>query len=100
MPIMPNRPTMPLRNSVLQRPVNSFGLRPPPPRNIGIDPERNNRGSNRDRQSRFDSRSRRRWGDWDILEVATPLLWLDDECILTSGDPLTCTALATADLWP
>lgn len=35
-------------------------------------------GVNNDRQSRFEARSARRWGDWSILEFPTHLLWLDE----------------------
>jgi hypothetical protein len=35
-------------------------------------------GVNTDRQSRFDARAARRFGDWGILAVPTPFLWLED----------------------
>jgi hypothetical protein len=35
-------------------------------------------GSYIGRQSRFDERSRRRYGDWSVLGVPAMLLWLDD----------------------
>jgi hypothetical protein len=37
-----------------------------------------NIGSNAARQSRFDARSRRRYGDWSILDLPAVLLWLDE----------------------
>lgn len=58
------------------------------------------RGSNVDRQSRFESRSARRWGDWGILAVATPLLWLEDEYAETVEDSLLDSAPPITDLWP
>ncbi|WP_263351068.1 hypothetical protein [Acidicapsa acidisoli] len=42
------------------------------------------------RQSRFDERSRRRYGDWSVLGVPAMLLWLDDvaaaDCLDNSCD--------------
>jgi len=38
------------------------------------------------RQSRFDERSRRRYGDWSVLGVPAMLLWLDDDLALDDGD--------------
>lgn len=35
-------------------------------------------GTYTDRQSRFEARSARRWGDWGILEFSPALLWLDN----------------------
>ncbi len=39
-------------------------------------------GSYADRQRRFDSRSAQRWGDWSILGLSTPLLWLEADALL------------------
>lgn len=39
-------------------------------------------GANADRRLRFDSRADRRWGDWSILELQTPLLWLEADALL------------------
>lgn len=58
---------------------------------------------NTDRQTRFDARARRRGGDWDILEIPTALLWLDDVCAAAALNPdeaLECDAAAMTDLWP
>lgn len=33
---------------------------------------------NTNRQTRHEARERRRRGDWDILEIPLPLLWLDE----------------------
>ena len=56
---------------------------------------------NTDRQTRQDARERRRRGDWDILEIPTALLWLDEVCVAASveGD-LGCPVLPFVDLWP
>jgi hypothetical protein len=35
-------------------------------------------GSYMNRQTRFDARSRRRYGDWSILEIPTFMLWLEE----------------------
>jgi hypothetical protein len=35
-------------------------------------------GSYAGRQSRFDARSQRRYGDWSVLGVPAVLLWLED----------------------
>jgi hypothetical protein len=45
-----------------------------------------NSGSYIGRQSRFDERSRRRYGDWSVLGVPAMLLWLDDDLALDDGD--------------
>jgi hypothetical protein len=37
-----------------------------------------NIGSHTDRQRRFDARSRRRYGDWSVLDLPAVLLWLDE----------------------
>lgn len=58
-------------------------------------------GVNRDRQSYFEARSARRWGDWGILEVPAPVLWLDDifaEAVLE--DALIAPLTLAVDLWP
>jgi hypothetical protein len=36
-------------------------------------------GSHANRQSRFEARSRRRYGDWSVLDIPTVLLWMDDD---------------------
>ena len=69
-----------------------------PDRYTGAQPNRY-RGGNTDRQSRFELRSQRRWGDWGVLEFPSALLWFDDECVLDYGEPF-CIAPAPASLWP
>jgi hypothetical protein len=56
---------------------------------------------NTDRKGKQDARERRRYGDWDILEIPTALLWLDAACAVTAleGDP-ECPMLPLLDLWP
>src|SRR5579863_10184224 len=34
-------------------------------------------GAHANRQSRFEARSARRWGDWGVLGIPTPVLWFD-----------------------
>ena len=69
-----------------------------PDRYTGAQPNRY-RGGNTDRQSRFELRSQRRWGDWGVLEFPSALLWFDDECVLDYGEPF-CIAPAPIFLWP
>ena len=56
---------------------------------------------NTDRQTRQDARERRRRGDWDILEIPTALLWLDEVCAAAAlqGD-VGCPVWPLVDLWP
>ena len=56
---------------------------------------------NSDRQTRHDARERRRRGDWEILEIPTALLWLDEVCVAAAmeGD-FGCPVLPMVDLWP
>jgi hypothetical protein len=49
------------------------------PANVDIGAFRGHNGSHMNRQSRFDARSRRRYGDWSVLGVPTVLLWIDDD---------------------
>jgi len=39
-------------------------------------------GSYTDRRHKHNLRADRRWGDWSILEVSTPLLWLEADAVL------------------
>ena len=57
-------------------------------------------GVNLDRQSRFQARSARRWGDWSVLEIATPVLWLDDGCGISPYGDYALDAPALIELWP
>lgn len=60
-------------------------------------------GANTDRQRRFEARSARRWGDWFILNVPTPLLWLDDgddEYLLAAPSRYEVWPPAVIELWP
>jgi len=58
-------------------------------------------GSNADRQSRFESRSARRWGDWGILNVPTAMLWFDELELAAAADDDESNGLAPAiiDIW-
>ena len=81
--------------SLIQRSGSLF-----PSRTTGAQPQANTyTGGNTDRQTRFELRSRRRWGDWGVLEFPSPLLWFDGGCVLDSGEPF-CTAPAPIFLWP
>lgn len=53
-----------------------------------------------DRQSLFEARSARRWGDWSILGVPTAILWLDNPCVPTIEDPDGCPEDVIFGLWP
>lgn len=57
-------------------------------------------GVNNDRQSRFEARSARRWGDWSILEFPTHLLWLDDDFGLCLYDECEFAWPEVVELWP
>ena len=66
------------------RPVSSSR-----PAQVASAAARSNLGSNADRQSRFDARSRRRYGDWSVLDIPIALLWLEaaDDDILDQDNP-------------
>lgn len=83
--------------SAATRPVNtpSPGLKPP--KNPAAYEYQSSYSNRRERQ---DLRARQRWGDWGILDVATSILWLQEECVLTTGDPSACAAAPIVDLWP
>ena len=59
-------------------------------------------GSNAERQSRFESRSARRWGDWGILNIPTAALWFDELELAAAADDDESTGMAPAiiDIWP
>ena len=58
-------------------------------------------GVNADRQTRFDARAARRWGDWDgYLALATPLLWLETEAALCFDNECGLAPPAVIELWP
>ena len=52
------------------------------------------------RQSKFDARAERRWGNWGgFLAFPTPLLWLEAEPVLCFGDECLLEP-AIIELWP
>jgi hypothetical protein len=56
---------------------------------------------NTDRQSRFEARAERRWGNWGgFLEFPTPLLWLEAGPVVYFGDEYVFEAPAIIELWP
>jgi hypothetical protein len=56
---------------------------------------------NVDRQSRFDARAERRWGNWGgFLAFPTPLLWLEAEPVVCFGDEGLLEEPAIIELWP
>lgn len=56
---------------------------------------------NTDRQSRFDARAERRWGNWDgFLAFPTPLLWLEAEPVVCFGNGCLLEEPAIIELWP
>jgi hypothetical protein len=56
---------------------------------------------NTDRQSRFDARAERRWGNWGgFLEFPTPLLWLEADPVVCLGDECVLEEPAIIELWP
>ena len=50
-----------------------------------------------DRRLKQDLRANRRWGDWSILGMSTPLLWLEADALL---DETLLVDQAIDDLWP
>lgn len=53
------------------------------------------------RQSRFEWREERRWGNWDpFLALATPLLWLEAEPGLCLDAECVIAPPAVIELWP
>ena len=57
-------------------------------------------GAHADRQRRFEARSARRLGDWTILGVPTPILWLDDDFGLCLYDECAFAWPEVIELWP
>jgi hypothetical protein len=57
-------------------------------------------GVNAGRQSRFEARSARRWGDLALLELSAPYLWLENGCVPTLEEPAACAVAPIIDLWP
>jgi hypothetical protein len=57
--------------------------------------------SSLNRQSRFDARAERRWGNWGgFLEFPTPLLWLETEPVMCVGNECLLEEPALIELWP
>jgi hypothetical protein len=57
--------------------------------------------SSLNRQSRFDARAERRWGNWDgFLAFPTPLLWLEAEPVVCFGEECLLEEPAIIELWP
>lgn len=52
------------------------------------------------RQSRFDARQTRRRGDWFILDVPTPVLWMENPWLPVIDEALACDEAVIVDLWP
>jgi len=56
--------------------------------------------SNIDRRRRFEARAQRRWGNWSILELSTPFLWLEAEPGLCLDDEVAFIEPVVIELWP
>ena len=56
-------------------------------------------GAHNDRQSRFEARTARRYGDWGILAIPTSILWFDEVCAEMFDDN-GCFVPVIIDLWP
>ena len=56
--------------------------------------------SNTDRRRRFDARADRRFGNWSILEISAPLLWLESEPGWCLEDEFVFAPPVIIDLWP
>jgi hypothetical protein len=74
--------------------TNLFGpARPAPRTELAL--------SSLNRQSRFDARAERRWGNWGgFLAFPTPLLWLEAEPGLCVDDELAYVEPVVIELWP
>jgi len=57
-------------------------------------------GVNADRKSRFEARSVRRLGNWFVLEVPTPLLWMDNGYSRSLYDECEFEWPTVIELWP
>jgi hypothetical protein len=53
-----------------------------------------------DRTTRFQARCDRRWGNWSMLEVATPILWLGNQCEPLLDEPGEFISPVVVELWP
>jgi hypothetical protein len=86
-PILNTRPALNLNRPLpTSRPVPSRPNAPP--------------GAYGDRQSRFDVRAGKRWGDLGLYEIPATLLWLEAACAPSLFNPAPCIAPPIADLWP
>ncbi len=56
-------------------------------------------GVNVTRQDRFQSRERRRWGDWAYWTIAPPVLWLGSPVVLSPFDEAIYVEPAYIDIW-
>jgi hypothetical protein len=57
-------------------------------------------GVNKNRQSRFEDRRRRREGrDWGILGVPTAMLWFDELELAAAEDEIEAWEPAIIDIW-
>jgi hypothetical protein len=52
------------------------------------------------RQSRYDARADRRFNDWFLFGIPSPLLWLEGGCSLENDDGLPCGNPVIVELWP
>lgn len=68
-------------------------------RNMASGTFRNYAGANTDRQSRFEARTARRYGDWGILEIPAALLWFD-EALAVLDDDNGFLGPPMIDIWP
>ncbi|HKF47383.1 MAG TPA: hypothetical protein VKB38_08490 [Terracidiphilus sp.] len=83
----------PIRSGSLARPQITASARQFPASSL--------KGINLNKQTRFDARSKRRRGDWGILGVPTPLLWLEDDVLLAAEEEdLLSGPPPITDLWP
>jgi len=52
------------------------------------------------RQGRFDARVDRRYGDWFLYGIPTPLLWLESDCLVDVDDGIPWAEEVIVELWP
>ena len=57
-------------------------------------------GVNAGKQGRFQARCDRRWGNWSMLEVPTPILWLGYDWEPSLNEPGEFISPVVVELWP
>jgi hypothetical protein len=72
----------------------------PPTRNFSPGRADNYVQSYTSRQTRFDARADRRFNDWFLFGIPTPLLWLEGACQADVDCVIPLGGEVVIDLWP